>query len=198
VFSLPTMETQRLILRALTPDDDQALSAAISDPEVAANMLNLSYPFSVNDARLFILYESGGIPSGESFPIAVVRKQNNRLMGMALLTVTREHQRANLAYLIGRAYRNQGYITEAVQRAIQFSFEEADINRIGAWCFEHNLASKRVMEKVGMTYEATFRQNTFQNGKFLSMHIYSILRNEWLERQGRAAVTRQATPKTSG
>jgi len=60
-----------------------------------------------------------------------------------------------------------------------YIFTHHDIVRIYAGVFSTNLASLRVLEKAGYTYEACLRKHVFKNEKILDLLIYAILRNEW-------------------
>jgi [ribosomal protein S5]-alanine N-acetyltransferase len=92
-----------------------------------------------------------------------------------------EHARAEMAYVLARSHWGRGLMTEAVRAVIRFGFERMGLNRIEARCISENAASARVMEKAGMTYEATFRQREFIKGEYRDMKVYSVLRREWEE-----------------
>lgn len=164
------LETARLRLRAFDVSDASALAAILVDPLIHANMLNMPNPYTPADARTFILFQDG--------LYAMIRKSDNVLLGCVLLEAE-DYQRAQLAYLIGKPFRQQGYTVEAARRVVQFGFEEAGLQRIHAWCFTHNHASARLLERLGMTREAVFRENTLKDGAFISMAIYGLLREEW-------------------
>jgi len=77
--------------------------------------------------------------------------------------------------------RGKGYCTEAVSILVDYLFLYKDIVRIQARFNKHNVASKRVLEKVGFTEEGTMRQSSFSRGKWVDMTVCSILREEWKE-----------------
>ena len=54
----------------------------------------------------------------------------------------------------------------------------AHLNRIAAYCWDGNVASQRVMEKAGMSYEGTLRQPRFAKGAYRDMRLYSVLAGE--------------------
>ena len=72
----------------------------------------------------------------------------------------------------------RGITTEAVKRICKVAFMKFDIVRIFAITFEKNIASRRVLEKVGFTYESTIRDGISKNGEIQSYCMYSILRRE--------------------
>jgi ribosomal-protein-alanine N-acetyltransferase len=96
-----------------------------------------------------------------------------------------KHSRAEIGYVIGRKYWGEGLMTEAVKEVIRFGFERMNLNRIQATCFPENIGSYRVMEKAGMKFEGTLREQMFIKGRFQDLKLYSILRKEYYE-QGEA------------
>jgi [ribosomal protein S5]-alanine N-acetyltransferase len=75
-----------------------------------------------------------------------------------MIRLQRHHHRAELGYVLARPYWNQGLITEALQPIIDWALTQPNIYRVWAVCDYENLASARVMEKVGMTYEGILRR----------------------------------------
>ena len=72
-------------------------------------------------------------------------------------------------------------MTEAVQKLIEFGFEEAKANRIHAFCEPENKSSKRVLEKLGMKYKGTLKdwwKNSAEN-KYYNFELYAILKKEY-------------------
>jgi RimJ/RimL family protein N-acetyltransferase len=112
----------------------------------------------------------------------MVRKADQQLMGAISLRPHQRHQRADIGYWIGVPYWNQGYTSEAARRLVDYGFAELGLRRIYASYFSHNIASRRVMEKAGMTYEGTLRQHVERLGKFYDLGYCGILRSEWEQR----------------
>ena len=85
---------------------------------------------------------------------------------------------AELGYWLDENFWGRGITTEAVKRICKVAFMKFDIVRIFAITFEKNIASRRVLEKVGFTYESTIRDGISKNGEIQSYCMYSILRRE--------------------
>ena len=79
----------------------------------------------------------------------------------------------------GEPYWNKGYCTEAVMILVDFLFLSKDIIRIQAEANPRNLASQKVLEKVGFIKEGIIRKSVFIRGKWRDGILYSILRDEW-------------------
>lgn len=175
---LPTLETERLILRKMTPNDAGAVFAYASDPEVARYVLWETHR-SIEDSRAFVelavsRHESGGEPEW-----GIVYKGDHRFVGTCgIVSWEPEHARAELGYALSREYRGRGLMPEAVRAMISFGFGRMGLNRIEARCIAENSASARVMQKAGMTCEGTLRQRECIKGEYRDMEMYSILRGE--------------------
>ncbi len=74
---------------------------------------------------------------------------------------------------LGRPYWGQGYMAEALRAAIAYEFTTLGTRRITVECQTENLASARVMQKCGMTYDGTFYAKDFE-GNGVIEHHYSI------------------------
>jgi ribosomal-protein-alanine N-acetyltransferase len=174
---LPTLVTDRLILRKVTPGDAEAVFAYASDPEVTRYVIWEMHR-SIEDSRNFLdlvtsKYESGGEPEW-----AVVYKGDHRFVGTCgIVSWEPYHARAELGYALSRDYWGRGLMAEAVGAMISFGFREMNLNRIEARCIAENSASARVMEKAGMLYEGTLRQRELIKGEHRDIKMYSVLRD---------------------
>ncbi len=176
---LPALETDRLILRKMTPDDAEAVFAYASDPEVTRYTAWDTHR-TIEDSRAFLELVLGKYRSGGEPDWGVVYKGDHRFVGTCgFVNWEAGHARAELGYVISRGYWGRGLMPEAVRTIIAFGFERMNLNRIEARCIAENAASARVMEKAGMAYEGTLRQREFIKGVYRDMKIYSILKSEF-------------------
>lgn len=84
-----------------------------------------------------------------------------------------------IGYCLGYDWWNKGIMSEALTGVIKFLFENTDTTRIMAKHNTENPASGKVMQKAGMIYEGTLRQNHTSNHGVEDVCIYSILRDEY-------------------
>jgi len=172
-------ETDRLILRRLQAGDAPHIAELAGDYEVSKMTLNIPHPYPPDDAIQFINSSIEAWEKGERFAFAMVQKDTDTFMGVIGLRPNQQHFRAEVGYWIGVPYWGQGYTTEALRRLLQFGFETLKLNRIQASYRTDNPASGRVMEKVGMQYEGTFRQMMFRDGEFTDLSYRAILREDY-------------------
>ncbi len=88
-----------------------------------------------------------------------------------------------IGYCLSQAYWRKGIMPEALNAVIDFLFSQVGVNRITAKHDTENPASGRVMQKCGMLYEGTHRQEKPRQGTaFCDVAIYAILKEDWQTR----------------
>lgn len=174
--TLPTLETERLLLRPFAADDRSAVQTILGDQSVTRTLLDIPYPFTDEDADFWIRAGHAGIQMDILFPFAITRREDGLLIGCIDIELQPEHRRGDIAYWLAQSHWGQGYTTEAARRIVQFGFEELGLNRVYAQCLRTNVASARVMQKAGLRYEATLRHSTIKDGAFVDIDLYGLLR----------------------
>lgn len=92
---------------------------------------------------------------------------------------------AELGWVVAPAHRGQGYAVEAVRAAVTIAFE-LGVHRVEAGCFADNLATRRVMEKVGLRQEGYFvRESLHRDGTWRDGMTFALLAEEWDGTAGR-------------
>jgi len=91
----------------------------------------------------------------------------------------KQYSSSPLGYDLLPSYWNKGIITEAVKEILRFGFEEMKLNRVQAITFPENVASTRVLEKLGFQNEGTLREWGYFKGRFQDVYCHSLLRREW-------------------
>jgi RimJ/RimL family protein N-acetyltransferase len=86
-----------------------------------------------------------------------------------------------IGYILVPSERGKGYCTEAVNIMVDYLFLSKESRRIQAQTDLRNVASQKVLEKVGFKKEGTLRKNLFVRGEWRDACLYSILREEWKE-----------------
>ncbi|MET1253959.1 GNAT family N-acetyltransferase [Aliikangiella maris] len=90
-----------------------------------------------------------------------------------------ENQRAEIGYRLSPKYTGNGYCTEAVKLLVSYLFKHFELHKVIARCDPRNIASYRVMEKVGMVREAHFHQHFLVRGEWTDQLDYSVIRENW-------------------
>ena len=158
--------------------DAKDLAAALSNKKVQDNLRDgLPYPYTEQDGKEFI---SAMLSADENETFAFAITVDNIVIGsIGIFRQGNIHrQTAELGYYIAEEYWGKGIMTEAVKQICAYVFANSDIIRIYAEPFAYNIASCRVLEKVGFQYEGTLRSNAVKNSKVIDMKMYSLLKEE--------------------
>lgn len=174
------IETERLRLRLLTPDDAPTLVVLNNDEDVARGTLTCPYPYSLADAERWL----ADIPEKrwhEGWPtlFGVELRTGGALIGSIGLTVEPPHRRAELGYMFGKPYWNKGYATESSRAMVRYGFDILGLNRVYAGHWGWNAASGRVLEKIGMRREGRLREHYIRFGLVQDSVKYAILRSDY-------------------
>jgi len=183
-ISLP-FETPRLILRAFRPEDAAAFSAYRSEPEVA-RFQGWSAPYSLEQAQEFVTEMMQAVPGtpGQWYQIAMEEKSSGQVIGdVAFHIEANSPQQAILGITLAGAAQGKGYATEAMQRLLQFLFEDLELHRVSAYIDVDNPASYQLVERLGFRREGHFIENTWFKGAWGSEYFYALLAREWREKQ---------------
>lgn len=95
---------------------------------------------------------------------------------IAVVTQDDECFTCHLGWQIDKPYWNKGIMTEAAKAVIDYLFDQVHYDRIASGCDTRNIGSSRVMQKIGMTLEGTFRRYCYQkDGRIGDKFYYAIL-----------------------
>lgn len=150
------IQTDRLIVRPIRPDDWRHLFDYLSLPEIYA--FEPGEPIDAAQARAMAVERS----SGQAF-VAVELRAERRMIGHLYFQPVEpaELRTHELGYIFNPAYQRQGYATEAARALVDHAFAELGVHRVVANCNPANVASWRVLEKIGFVREGHLRQNIF-------------------------------------
>lgn len=185
VSAVPTLETERLVLRAFRPSDDADVFAYSKNPRIGRDA-GWAPHASIEDSRAFITEIA---PQGHVWAVvdpALVDETHpeGTVVGSIGLIAdpARQHDRAlMLGYALGSDWWGRGYMTEASRRVVDYGFEELDIELITCTCYPWNTASRHVIEKCGFTFEGVRRgAEVTYDGRLEDARCHSLTREEWL------------------
>ena len=154
-----TIKTERLILRPLTLDDaETAFYGWTGDAEVAEWVSWLPH-HSIEDAIAWLEEiewkwdENGNLLPMENYIWGFVLKETNELFGSGGLIWEEDWQLFQVGYNIKKTHWNRGYTTEAMRAILAFAKEELGLKKIAGGHAKANLASAKVLEKLGFVYD---------------------------------------------
>ena len=179
MFSMPTLETKRLILRRITMRDAEDIFEYSKDKEVARHVL-WSAQKDISEARDYCRFMMKRYRCDQPSSWGIIEKATGKLVGtIGYMDHNEDNATVEVGYSLARWLWNGGYMTEALRRVIDYTFEDMEINRIEAQHELTNPASGRVMEKCGMRKEGELRQRLYNKGRFVDVALYAILKADY-------------------
>ncbi|NJC82695.1 GNAT family N-acetyltransferase [Planosporangium mesophilum] len=168
--------TSRLLLREFSESDLDAVHAYAADPEVTRFMD--WGPNSPEDTAAFLaeVRQDRQAAPRSAYTLAVVVHATGDLVGAIHLEETsRAHRRGEMGYVLAQPHWRRGYATEAAAAILRFGFDEVGLRKITATCDPDNVASARVLEKIGMQYEGHLRQHLLIRGQWRDRLAFAAL-----------------------
>ena len=173
------LKTDRLELRKFRDSDLEAVFDYASSEE-NTRFLSWSTHQSREDSQRFLSTQREAILKGNEYNYAVVEGKTGRVIGSAGLTrFDDQMSSAELGYVLHRDFWGRGYATELSRELLRYGFEELRLQRIHAYCFTGNDASRRVLEKVGMRYLGVEAVQTLRQADPVDSYHFEILQEEY-------------------
>lgn len=179
-MSLPIL-TDRLILRRFAYDDSGDILGFVSHQSVYKVVTEIQA--TAAGVKKYIDMQNSYEPfeKNKCFDLAIERKEDHKVIGLLTL-ICKEHMQGQIGWALGIGYRGKGYATEAAGALISYGFDVLELHRIYAETTDKNVASWRVMERLGMRKEACLKEAESRDGKWLDSLAYGILAQEWSDR----------------
>ena len=162
------METERLLIDRLRPSDREDYFHNISHDKKVLETFICRYAETLED------FDFSSYLTNDSL-FAIRLKETGRLIGI-LLYFDAEGGSCEIGYGLGSDWWGRGYASEAAARFLAWLFEEKGFHTVCASFFPGNDASRRVMEKCGMTYSRYVEKELEYLGVERDLVYYSISR----------------------
>ena len=180
------LETPRLILRSFCDADLEPFLTYRNDPLVSRYQ-GWDTPYLRVDALEFVAQMKTAISGtpGEWMQLAIERKDNGEMIGdMAFYIAKSNPRQADFGYSLARSAWGQGYALEASTKTLDYLFRVLEMHRVAADCDVDNVASIRLLERLGFRREAHLIESFWLVASAIwgSEYQYAILQREWLLR----------------
>lgn len=181
--AMPTLETERLILRPLSQKDSCDMFDYAHRDALTQYLLWDPHP-GESYTHEYLRYVEKRYRAGDFYDWAVVLKENSRMIGTCGFTrIDHTSELGEVGYVINPDYQGNGYATEAAQRVVSFGFETLGLHRMEARFMLGNDASLRVMKKLGMSFEGYSRESLYVKGEYRTVGVCAILDREYYGRK---------------
>ena len=147
-----SLETERLIMRPYKMGDLETLADILKNPDVMRFMPGSS-PYTREKSEKNLRNIIGHWEKHGYGWWAITLKGEPQAIGWCGLGLLGETGETEVLYLLDTPHWGKGITTEAAKASLRYGFEELKLERIIALAFHKNIGSRRVMEKIGMTYQ---------------------------------------------
>ncbi len=174
----PRLETERLILRRITPDDTDEVFRLFSNRTVA-RYLDFPVLKRVEGAKEIVAWCQKIWEERTGLRFGLERKGDDGLVGTCgFHNWAHRDFRADIGYDLLPTCWGRGLMREALTRVIHYGVEEMALHRIQAMVNPANERSQRLLERLGFTREGTLREWRFYRGEFWDEVCYSLLEQD--------------------
>ncbi len=176
------IETPRLTLRPFTTSDADAIWPYVSDPEFPKSM---SWAAHTDRAQTVAWLEQVQEDLAENTGVVWAILHDGKVCGNISLEGIRWQQaawrvdRAELGYWLAPAQWRKGLMTEAAHHVLLFAFDTLGLHKVTVGCYEQNIGSRRVIEKVGFRHIGRHEDDVWRDGAWHSHLRYELTAGQW-------------------
>lgn len=146
------IETKNLLVRHYTKNDIDGLYEVMSNPQVHQYTKDKNHPWDKIKTEQYIQFIiNKNFITLDCFHGAIIEKVSNRIIGLTGLNPYKENE-PEIEWKLGVDYWNKGYATEIGKELIKEAFETTNIIGIYGMAEPENIASRKVLQKIGMNY----------------------------------------------
>lgn len=173
-------ETERLVVRELQEKDADEMFPFMSRPDYTRWLPFISESLEELRTKMRERAALAGSDDRTVFTLAVVHKNSGKPIGDGTLNVQSPTNReVMVGWSLAAEFRGQGYGTELGLALLDIAFNDLNAHRVVAYCDPENTPSRRLMERIGMQYEGTLRDDLWSRDRWWTSVVCSILEPEY-------------------
>ncbi|PIN91272.1 hypothetical protein COU57_01320 [Candidatus Pacearchaeota archaeon CG10_big_fil_rev_8_21_14_0_10_32_14] len=182
------LHTNRLILREIENKDLNDLIKQANNINVARYLAVVPHPYTISKGKWFIIHckkEAKNKPR-INYEFAIELKSEKIFIGVISLCHVNYHNgTGTIGYWLGENYWRNGYMSEALEKVIDFTFSKIKLRRIDIAAFIENRPSNNLIKKFGFIYEGKRIKNVRakSTGKIHDHFMYGMLKEDWIKRK---------------
>ena len=180
LYKFPQLESANLILREIKLSDAEAIYRIFSDLQLL-KYHDVEAFKSIEEAKYLIYNLSESFREQEVIRWGIAKKKDNIIIGTCGYSGWNKNRlRAEIGYELSRAYWRQGIMTKALSSVIRYGFEKMQLNRIEATVMLPNIASMKLLEKLGFQEEGILKERGFWKGNFHDLKMFALLKKDYI------------------
>ncbi|MHA2253034.1 MAG: GNAT family N-acetyltransferase [Candidatus Kariarchaeaceae archaeon] len=166
----PKLETERLILRAITPEDRVPMFNNYSDVNVAKWFFENPLT-SVDQVDRVLNHFIDYFKQGKGLTWAIILKENNEYIGTVGYETVEVNSKGEIGFDLAKAYWRKGIMSEAIIAIIQYGFTNLGLSTINSHTYSANIPARNLLEKLGFKVDQVKKD----------AHHYKLTINDWIK-----------------
>lgn len=176
---LPVLETDRLILKKISPDNAEDMYTYASLDSVTRYLLWAPH-LNIEDTRGYIEYINLQYKKGNYADWGITLKDEGAFIGtVGFADFDFENNIGEVGYVLNPSYQGKGYMTEAVNAVLSVAFVRIGLDKVVLRIMEENRASIRLAKRLGFSLERIGEQPLNVKGEDHIIHYFALTRQEY-------------------
>ncbi|NGX52882.1 MAG: putative ribosomal N-acetyltransferase YdaF [Candidatus Anoxychlamydiales bacterium] len=173
------LETKRLILRKPLSEDIDDIFEYAKEEDVAKHTRFKAHQ-TLQDTKMFMQIVKQKHQNKTALTFLLELKENSKVIGsISFQNISEDDERAEVGFALSKKYWSCGFMTEAVEKILEFGFKKIKFNRLEAFSNIENFRSSNLLNTF-MQKEGVLKERDKVKDRFWSFNIYSILRKEYI------------------
>jgi RimJ/RimL family protein N-acetyltransferase len=181
-FCMGVIETERLVLRPLTPEDAAEIAAKIDDYQISKNLARVPFPYHLSDAEEFLDWALA-LDHRSAFRAITLKSDPQQIVGIISYDWMQDAQKAELGYWLVPEVWGKGMMTEAAKAMVELAFTHSDLDSLSSCYFNENPASGKVLSRAGFVVTGACSQFSRARGGDVPVTTVRLARADWLNKK---------------
>ncbi len=176
------IETERLVLRPLHPEDGPEIAAKINHFEISKNLARVPFPYTLADAEEFLQW-AGGLDDRSAFRAICLKQDPDAIIGVISYDWVEDKQRAELGYWLVQDQWGKGLMTEAARAMVDLAFTHSGLDCLSSCYFNENPASGNVLARAGFEVTGPCTHYSVARGEDVAVTTMALTKSQWLNKK---------------
>lgn len=166
---------KKVLLRELKESDMSLFNQLINSSEVEMSVVGWSKPVTMSEQLSWFQSLKGE----NNIRYTIANLEDSEVYGTLIISkIDWKNRTCGMDIKLSNDARGKGIGTESVSLAIDYIFNELNLNRIGINILDTNIASQKLIEKNGFINEGKLRKAVYKNGQYIDLLVYSLLKED--------------------
>ncbi len=177
--SLPTLNTERLVLKRIVPENAEDMYEYASRQDVTRFLL-WSPHVNLRETKGYIEYLQREYRKGNYADWGITLRDSGKFVGtIGFANLDLTNNWGELGYVLNPEYHGRGIMTEALGAVLELAFRELSLHRVQLRIMDGNTDSQKLARRMGFVYEGMQRGSVLAKGSYRDVHIFSKLAEDY-------------------